>query len=168
MKTSFLYSIVVACLLSVFGCNRVSKYAIDDPARVRIDNTLLGKWILREDTSKTNYFLVTKKDDFKYFVTYMNQGGTHVQYENFEVFLSKVNNARFLNVQYYYKSVQGYFFLKLLNINESGDEITTATVADSTLYEITKPAEVRARITRNLENPAFFADTAHFYKVKGF
>ncbi len=167
--TRFLqYSIAVLCVVLLFSCNRVSRFPIDDPARVKIDNTLLGKWMLKEDTSRTNYFIVKKKDDFKYAITYMNEGGTHIQYEDFTAFISKVGSSRFLNVQYYYKDVQGYFFLKLVDINEAGDEIVTATVADSTMLEITVPAEVRARITRNVNNPAFFADTAHFYKIKGF
>ncbi len=155
-------------LLLATGCNRVSKYPIDDPARIKIDNTLLGKWVMKEDTLKTNYFVISKKDDFKYNITYMNQGGTNRQYENFEAFISKINNTRFLNVQYYFGDTKGYFFLKLLDVNEAGDEVTTATVIDSTMMDIAKPAEVRARITRNVSNPAFFADTAHFFKLKGF
>jgi len=168
MKSIFRYSIALLFIVLAFGCNRVSKYPIDDPARVRIDNTLLGKWVMKEDTLKTNYFLVTKKDDFKYNITYMNKGGTNRRYENFEAFISKVGSARFLNIQYYHESVQGYFFVKLVDINEDGDEVTTAEVADSTMMEITKPAEVRARMARNVNNPDFFADTAHFFKIKGF
>ncbi len=168
MKRNFLFSTAALFFVLVIGCNRISKYPIDDPARLKIDNTLLGKWVMKEDTSKLNYFIVKKKNDFKYAVTYMNKWGTHIQYEDFEMFLSKVSYTRFLNVQYYYESVQGYFFLKLIDINETGDTITTAEVADTTLSEITKPAEVRGRINRNLDNPLFFADTAHFYKVKGF
>lgn len=168
MKRNFLFCAALLLAVVVVGCNRVCRFPIDDPARVKIDNTLLGKWTLQEDTSRANYFIVKKKDDFKYSVTYMNQQGTHIEYEDFDAFLSKVNNTRFLNVQYYHESMQGYFFLRLVDISEAGDEIITATVADSTLSEITKPAEVRARIARNLNNSAFFSDTAHFLKVKGF
>lgn len=168
MKVNLLYVIVILLISAALSCNRISKYPIDDPARIKIDNTLLGKWVMKEDTSKTNYFIVKKKDDFKYGVTYMNEGGTHVQYDDFTVFLSKVNNSRFLNVQYYYQSVQGYFFLKIIDINEAGDEITTCTVADSTLSELTKPSEVKGKIARNINNPDFFSDTAHFIRVKRF
>ena len=168
MKVNFLYVIAIFFISFLIGCNRISKYPIDDPARIKIDNTLLGKWVMKEDTLKTNYFIVKKKDDFKYSVTYMNEGGTHVQYDDFSVFLSKVNNSRFLNVQYYYQSVQGYFFLKIIDINEAGDEITTCTVADSTLSEMTKPSEVKSRISRNINNPDFYSDTAHFIRVKRF
>ena len=168
MKRNILYVIAFFFFALTIGCNRISKYPIDDPARVKIDNTLLGKWAMKEDTSRLNYFIIKKKDDFKYLITYMDQGGTHKQYEDFEAFISRVGNFRFLNVQYYYQSVQGYFFLKIIDVNEAGDEIMTANVADSTLSEVTKPAEVRGKITRNINNPAFYSDTAHFVKVKTF
>lgn len=168
MSRNILLIAALLCALVVASCNRVSKYPIDDPARIKIDNTLLGKWVMKEDTLKTNYFLITKKDDFRYNITYMNKGGTNRQYENFEAFISKINNVRFLNVQYYFGDTKGYFFLKLIDVSESGDDVTTATVIDSTMMDIPKPAEVRARVTRNVNNPAFFADTAHFFKLKGF
>ena len=168
MKRNFLFNLIIISIVVATGCNRVSKYPIDDPARVKIDNTLLGKWTLQEDTLHSNYFVVKKKDDFKYAISYMNKAGTNVQYEDFEAFLSRVSNARYLNVQYYYKDVQGYFFLKIIDINESGDIVTTATVADTNMLEVTRPAEIRGRISRNVNNPAFYSDTAHFIKIKGF
>jgi hypothetical protein len=168
MRHVFLLGVVALVVVLFTRCNNVSRFPIDDPARIKIDNTLLGKWHLREDTSASNYFLVKKKDDYHYFFTYMNQGGTNRRYENFDAFLSKVNTSRFLNITYWHQDVTGYILVRILDVNEAGDELTTVNIADTTLMEITNPAEVRARVGRNLNNPLFFRDTAHFEKIKGF
>jgi hypothetical protein len=168
MKNLLLFGVIAFVVVLFTGCNNVSRFPIDDPARIKIDNTLLGKWHLKEDTDRNNYFLIKKKDDYHYFFTYMNRGGTYRVYENFDGFLSKVNNSRFLNITYWHEEVTGYILVRLLEVSESGDEITTTNIADTTLMEIKNPAEVRAKIGRNLGNPNFFRDTAHFEKIKGF
>ena len=69
MKSYFLCGIVALVVFVFIGCNNVSRFPIDDPARIKIDNTLLGKWRMREDKDKNNYFIVKKKDDYHYFFT---------------------------------------------------------------------------------------------------
>ncbi len=119
-----------------------------------------------------------EKKDHYYYITYMNRHGTNPQYQQWSVFPSRVNNETFLNVPYRYvpeknghvngQIKHGYFFVRLIKINAAYDTITTAIVADTTMSSLTGSEEVRSRISKNGNNPGFYSDTLHFYKVSGY
>lgn len=151
-------------LITIFaGCD-LSKYPIDDPAVVKIDTRLLGTWSEHKgDLSET--YTLTKKDDFYYTVTEKNKKEKPKKYI---AYLSEVEHTRFLNV--YCKdekdSTDGYLFIKIIDLNVAKKTATAVSIKDSTMKYLTSTAQVRERITTNLNNPTFYGDTAYMYKVK--
>ena len=129
---------------------------------------------------RESYDNFLEKKDHYYYITRMNAHGQKPHYKQWSVFVSKVNNVTFLNIPYRFvperdghylpgqTTRQGYFFVRLININPAYDTITTAIVSDTTLIHLASPKDVRNHITKNINNPAFYSDTLHFYKVSGY
>ncbi len=118
-----------------------------------------------------------------YFITRMDHHGINPHYQQWNAFTSYVNNATFLNIKYVYSpsayltpgspvntdgDEEGYLLVRVLNINPTKNRITTATVADTFMKHIKSSKEVRAYVEKNLDNPAFYSDTFHFYKVSNY
>ena len=171
MKKLFLYSMVIQCGVFMIGCKSYSKYPIDEHASVSVDTNLIGIWKMKEDTDVHNYFVIERYNDYEYAVTYMNRGGSNRTYENFPAYFSNIGKIKFFNVRYdnYHRdrkiSDEGYFFLKILDIDKRGFNMTLALVNDTTLKFISNSKEVRERITKNLDNPSFYDKPVHFHKI---
>ncbi len=150
-------------LLAIAGCE-LSKYPIDDPAVVKIDTRLLGKWKVDNEQDKHDLYTLTRKDDFHYHVTVANALDKKVHKAT--AYLSNVGSLPFLNVYFKDDTASGYLFIKILNVNATGDKIITATVSDTTMKYLKSPAQVRARIQQRLNYPSFYSDTTHLHKVK--
>jgi hypothetical protein len=143
-----------------------------DPDRVRM--------AFAKDVTMLNdaYEEFKEKKDHYYYITYFNRHGKNPLYQQWHSFLSKVNNATFLNVPYRYVPIMnghangpskvGFFFVRLIKISPAFDSITTAVVSDTTLWQLTSSKEVRDRLTKNMNKPTFYSDTLHFYKVSGY
>ena len=58
--------------------------------------------------------------------------------------------------------------MRLININAARDSITTAVVADTTLKSLGSEKQIRRRIAENIDNPVFYSDMVHFYKVNDY
>ena len=159
------FKVVALPVLLLAGCN-LSKFPIDDPAVVKIDARLLGTWKEQEEKKKAESELYTfaKLDDTHYTLIAKEQGKKKI--EKYTAFLSEINNVPFLNVHYKDDSTDGYFFIKILAINATGDKFMASPVSDSTMQLLTSSAMVRARIKGNVDQPAFYIDTLHFSKVK--
>ncbi|MCW3120571.1 MAG: hypothetical protein JWQ38_63 [Flavipsychrobacter sp.] len=164
---------VITTILST-GCKSVAKFPIDAPSMGNLEDGLIGKWKFEEDTDKRNYYEVVRGGSYatdKYHVFFWNRGGTNPTYEG-NVHISKINGARFINVPYWenngkdaHFSNAGYFFLRILQVNTDFTKMTTATVHDTTMRALNQ-AELKQRITKNINNPVFYYDTVHFYKMK--
>ena len=166
------YIWLVLCLLTFAACESVSKYPIDAPGSAS-DSRFSGIWKFREDTNSKNFYEVAYSTyNHQYHVKFWDRGGTNPTYEA-NVYFTKIGDATFINMPYYNpaNSVTGkdynyFFFLKILYVNKDFSEMTTATIHDSTLIKLESSAEVKAHISRHLEDPRFYYDTAHLYKVK--
>ena len=162
---------VIVLIALMVGCKSIANYPIDAPSSANIDDRIIGKWKFLEDTDKRNFYDVEKTyQNFspnEYHVKFWNRGGTNPTYEA-NIHFSRIGNSLFLNIPYWEGHFEnmGYFFLKILDVNADYTKMTTATVYDTTLRSLKNSAEVRERITKNLNNPAFYNDTVHFYKVK--
>ena len=170
MKQYFRYSIILLLIAVVAGCKSVANFPISAPSSTDREDRIAGRWKLTEDTNKNNFFAIEKGNDYnpdKYHVQFWNKGGTNPTYE-VEAYFSKIGNSMFLNVPYPEKGMEkrGYFFLKILDANADYTKITTATVHDTTLRSLKNEREVLKLITENIDNPAFYYDTCHFYKLK--
>lgn len=162
MKNLFLCCLLLA-LFGLESCE-LSDYPIDTQAVIKTDARLLGKWKEKEKKGQSDLYTLTKKGENRYQVTVK-------EYElkrtlKYDAFLSDVNNVPYLNVLYKDDSANGYLFLKILDINAAGNLITATSVSDSMMKHMHSSAEVRERIRQNLNNPKFYNDTLHFYKVK--
>ena len=180
--------IVIALLISVSfcACKSYSRYSIDQQPQISIDTRMLGTWKAIEDTDAKNCVVVqcyrdlfhksgpsfadSVKNAGNYYITYLNRHGRNPLYQQFEAFLSKVQNAYFLNFHYDNATWEdtteyGFVLVKFIRINPTYDTVITALVADTSLKKITCSASLRKRISAHLNNPAFYSDTLHFYKV---
>jgi len=131
-------------------------------------------------TYGNNYPYYNEIKNCSYFITDMDMHGQRRYYQQFYGFLSGIGASMFLNETYNYvpkgadgnyrsnDGVKGYFFIRLLKVNAKHDRITTAIVADTTLKYLRNSAEVRSRIEKNINNPAFYSDTLHWYKVSSY
>ena len=142
----------------------------------------------RKEEKKEGYFMNNERC---YYVTRVDADGRNPHYYFWGVFLSTVGREMYFNVSYLYQPLpvkstappdpkewyaretysvadeeSGYFFVHIINI--SHNSMTTAVVADTTLKYLTSAKEVRNRIEKNLNNPGFYSDTLHFYKVSSY
>jgi hypothetical protein len=143
-----------------------------------------NKWVAKNTkehpTSGTEYLEVyksyKKKQDYWYYITRMDKNGLNNTYENFGAFISNIRGATFLSIPYRYfppfydpsseaPEVSGYFFVRILNMNEYHNTMTIAVVGDKTMKDLNSSAEVRKRISQNLNSPSFYSDTLHLFKV---
>ena len=165
----YLAYILAALFIFSIGCKSVARYPIDDPSTANLDDRILGRWKFEEDTNKNNFYEVIRRQPYamdRYHVKLWDRGGTNPTYEA-NMHFSKIGDARFINVPYFEKGFthMGFFFLKILEVNADFTKMTTATVHDTTLWELNQ-AGVKQRITRNVNNPSYYYDTVHFYKVQ--
>ena len=158
---------IAACLLT--SCSE-AKFPIDERAKVKIDNRLIGKWGA-VDLRKSNelfatdagiLYKLTKQSDNNYRIVCKQR--TKKKTFNTTGYLSVIDSALFMNV--IAEDSAGYFFVRILSINAKEGKVIVANIADTTLLQLTSAAQVRERITTNLNNPLFYKDTAEFYNVK--
>lgn len=146
----------------------MAKFPIDEKATVPIDYRLVGIWKMEEDTNKHNYFVVEKRDDFQYNVTYMNQNGNNRRYEHWGVSISEINNTKFFNIPFSSwpdGNNSGFIFMKINNIDKDGWHMSGALVNDTTLKNMTSSVEVRKRITENMDIKSYFSKPLHFKRL---
>ena len=144
-----------------------AKYALDDKANIAIYTNMMGIWKMQEDEDPHNYFVIEHDENNHYICTYMNHEGSNRTFENGGAFFSKIGNTEFINVGYsnWWNDDHGYNFLKVIERNPNGFEMTLALVADTTLKNLPDMAAVRARITKNMDNPDYFKKPVHFRKI---
>ena len=153
-----LLSFILVAILA--GCDG-AKYPIDDPAVIKTDDRLLGKW--GEKKHGHEYYCISKTDDYHYFIAMLSKKKDMVDSQT--AFLSVIDSARFLNIRSENdEHVPSYMFLRIIDLNAK--KITVAGIKDTTLKSMNSPAEIRTYITRHLNVPAFYGDTTILYKVK--
>ena len=173
--------ILIFCVLLAAGCQSFSKYPISDAKADLYDMRLYGKWKFAEDTNKNNYYLVQKDHDpgtNKYHVMFFDRGGKNRTFEG-SIYFSKVGDALFLNIPCWvrhadkytdaikdYEETGGYFFIRVIDANGDYSKLTTATVLDDGLARLKSSKEVYTHIARHMNEPTYYHDTAHFYKVQ--
>ncbi len=160
MRFSYRYAIAALFVMTIFASCNLSKFPIDDPAIVKIDEHMIGKW--REDRDST-IFTITRQDNLHYFINYRNR--KKKMSEILPAFLSEVDNNWFLNIQYKEKEVKGYLFLKIINVNAAYDLLTIAMVKDTMLQHLKSASEVREYVKTNLNKPSFYGDTIKLRKL---
>lgn len=169
---------VLLIMIIATSCN-YSKYPIDKEPSVKVDEALFGIWKVQGDTDKANFILVQNSDDKSppdkeslntYWVTYFNRSGTNRIYENFGAFLSNVGKERFINLGYWDRAADGtdedgYLLYRIIKTNAKGTSMTLAMVNDPALKNAKSAAEVREKVTKNINNKKFYSDTVELYSV---
>lgn len=144
----------------------MSKYPLDKAPKVRADARLIAIWKMEEDEDPHNYFVVQRYDTRSFAFTYMNRCGSNRTYENVPAYFSKVGGATFVNIGFRDPETneQGYLLVRVTGLDDGGWNMKLSLVADKTLKNISSPAELRKRVTENLNNPKFYKRTVHFHK----
>lgn len=142
-------------------------FALDEKPNVRADTNLIAIWKMQEDKDSHNYFVLERHNFYEFVFTYMNRGGANRTYENYGAFFSKIGGAYFLNVLLFdhETSSMKYFFLKVTDLDSRGWDMTLWLVADTTLNNIASRDKLRERLTKNVNNRAYYAPPVHFHKV---
>jgi hypothetical protein len=171
MRYTLLFLSFLSFILISAARVTVSYAPIDEKPSVLIDNRMLGIWKMNEDTNYHNYFVVEKRNDFEYALTYMNRGGDNKTYERFTLYPSVVNGITFLNVLYEIdweerKKPNGFVLLKVVNFD--GPSFTAAVCSDPSLKNLTRSQDVRERVSKNINNAVYYKDTIHLDKRLSF
>jgi hypothetical protein len=167
MSRNLLFVItVVVCAL--FTSCKESNYPIDAKPAIKIDARLIGTWKPKKKSGKSPLvdppYVISKENDFEYRVTIKEKDKGKDKEEWTTGYLSKIDDALFMNVVVKDDS-GGYFFFRILNIDTKNGKVTVASIADTTMIHLANSVQVRERITRNLNNPVFYKDTSLLVKV---
>jgi len=171
MKHIVLSLAVLLFIGATIGCKSYSKYPIDKYPSVKVDTNLIGIWKMKEDTDAHNFFVIERINENNYAVSYLNRGGSNRVYENFHVYFSKISGSLFFNVPYGNYNFdtkildEGFFFLKLVDIDKRGFDMTLAMVADPAIKDCKSSKEVSDLIAKNINNAAFYDQPLHFHKI---
>ena len=176
MKQVSLFALLGIAMLSLMACND-AKYPIDEKPSVKIDSRLLGTWIAiekkkpRVSSDADMEFTMSKQDELHYLISIDEKGMHKPEKQTTNAFLSKINTVEFLNISDNAKSrgttdTSGYIFLKVLGVNAKAGTLTLVNIADTTMNLLTSSAQVRERITKNLDNPSFYKDTIEFHRIR--
>ncbi len=168
MKSLLLILLLLPMLAEGQIRNIVAQYPIDGPSTENLNDGILGRWKFKEDTNKNNFYEIIRGKPYaedKYHIKFWNRGGTNPTYES-NMHFSKIANIQFINVPYFEAnfSRNGFFFLKILEISPDFTKITAAVFHDNTLWELNQE-DLSQRITQNVNNPAYFSDTVHLFKI---
>lgn len=135
-----------------------------------------------ESNRKNELAHLSRLVEYEYKLAGSNESGNAIAYSKFTVTLSSVGKWRFLNIPCHnvvydttdikltsLKYAARFFcFAKLLSVNKTKDTFAIAMVKDKQLLYAESNSEVRRIITTNIDNPHFYSDTLHFYKVSDF
>jgi hypothetical protein len=162
MKSYFKYCLIALPLLIV-GCD-LAKFPIDDPATVKIDKRLIGKWKEDGKGKHPDVYIVTEKDSTHYRIVMNNK--KEKEADTCVAFLSDVRNTKILNVHYKKDSADGYLFIQIVDIDPAGRKVTAVAIKDSTMKNMVSAAMIREHVYNNLNDPDFYGDTVHLKKVR--
>ena len=110
-KLAQVLSFILAVIL--VGCDG-AKYPIDDPAVIKIDDRLLGKW--GEKKHGHEYYCISKTDDYHYFIAMLSKKKETIDSQI--AFLSVIDSTRFLNIRSENEEhVPTYMFLKIITLD---------------------------------------------------
>ncbi len=156
--------IIAAFLLTtLFASCDLSTYPIDEPANIKIDSALLGKWKEKSKTGKKDFITITRLNDYKYNIVDIDKG---LKTGVMPAYLSVVNNVRFMNVYIKDSSDEGYMFYRIHSVDAKAGTLSFSTVGDSMLKYQYNPAEVRKYIAKRMNDRDFYSDTLTLVRMK--
>ncbi len=145
--------------------NYYAKFSLDEQPRVVADTDMIAIWKMKEDVDQHNYFVVERYAINQFVATYMNRGGSNRTYENFGVFISKIDGVDFLNVSFRdMEDHNGYFFVKVTDLDPGGWHMTLSLVKDTKLKDFKSREELREYIRKHMNEPGFYGKPVHFDK----
>lgn len=161
-----LLSVLLLTVLLTGSCKNVANFPIAPPDATATDDRIIGKWQFKEDTNANNYYEVySGYESNTYHIRFWDRGGTNPTYES-NLHFSDVNGIRFINVLNFETGSLQYGFLKILSSNVDFTKFTAAVVGDENMGRITSQEKLNAHIIKNMNNPRFYSDTIHFYKIQ--
>jgi len=139
-------------LLSISACGDYKVAITERPTR-RIDERLVGNWVLRNGSEKIK---VRPLNDSTYVVSYSGL--------LFRVFHSDLAGVSFVNAQDL-ETAEGKYFYLSYRLSDDGQRLYLRTVNDKVIPETTKDAVTIQKLLReNLQNPQLFAREGEYTK----
>ena len=171
MKQYALITLALVAISLLASC-RDARYPIDAVPVMKIDTRLLGNWKAKDQKKHTKndvvfdmIYSLTKQDDHQYLITVKGKDKKKDKPESTTAYLSEINKALFLNINVKDDS-GGYVFLRILDVDVSAGIVKVTSIADTTMIQLASAKQVRERIAKNINNPAFYKDTTYLYKLK--
>ena len=159
-----LLALLFFVLLS-FSFRNVSVFGIDEHPIISVDEHLLGKWQLLEDTDRLGFFTIGKQNNFQYKISYKTGIGSIKELSQNTAFVSELNNIKFINIFYIKDKLRGYLLFKLSELDTVNNKFSVSMVIDSSIEQIDNRDEVRELISNNLNNTNFFSKEFHLQKI---
>ena len=150
-------------LTTVFGSCTEAKYPIDPVPVAKVDSRYLGSW---KEVNNSEIFRISKADEYHYLINLDPKVKRGLKANKYSAFASSINGNTFVNIEDLKDGkVNGYAFLRILGMSKDGKKIKGTFVKDSSLEKLGNSLQVRNRIIENINNAAFYSDTAEFEKI---
>ncbi|MBA3827912.1 MAG: hypothetical protein H0X33_03155 [Taibaiella sp.] len=144
------------------GIKNVTRFGIDEKPIMRIDDHMLGIWMLDQDTNKHDYFILEKENDNSFVATYMNRGGTNRGWEHGTVYFSDIDGTKFIHFPNWNNEHRGWMLLRVNNYTPGSWDLSASVVMDPNLCNMKSSAEVRAYLKKNLHNANIYGKELTF------
>ncbi len=142
----FFIAFLFAASLFLTACPYASSVPIDEP-NIKIDKSLLGKWIKAADLTSDNptFYEVEKMNKYKYKMfenTYSTSDETYSK-KFYMLHLSKINNTIFVNMQ-----KEGAGDYSLYKLDKGDGEMTLYEITNNIDDKFNTPNELKAYIKK--------------------
>lgn len=153
---------VVSFSFLLMGCPYETEVPIDQPS-IKFPSNLFGKW--EPKSSSDDVLTIKRKDDFTVIITKTKKDAKpDDSVEQYEAFLSAVDNIQFLNVTEAseYSSTPKYYLYKM-EVSPSGSRITLSAVTENIDETFSSSAELKIFIQKNMNHSFFFEKEEEVY-----
>ena len=146
----------------LMGCPYETEVPIDKPS-IKFPANLFGKW--EPKSSSDDVLTIKRKDDFAVIITKTKKDAKpDDSVEQYEAFLSEVDNIRFLNVtEMSEQNATPKYYLYKMEVSPSGSRITLSAATENIDEMFTSSAELKTFIQKNMNHSFFFEKEEDVY-----
>lgn len=153
---------VVSFSFLLLGCPYETEVPIDQPS-IKFPGNLFGRW--EPKNSSDDVLTIKRKDDFVVTITKTKKDAKpDDSVEQYEAFLSEVDNIRFLNVtDVSENNATLKYVLYRIDVSPNSARITLSAVTENIDETFTSSAELKAFIQKNMQHSFFFEKEEEVY-----
>ncbi len=161
MKNITLYTLTIMLLLVLTACPYSSNVPISE-ANLKIDNSLIGKWIDSKDIKKDhpNYFQISDNGNNHFKIGKFDYNSSDSTYKElvYIAHISKIDNNSFLNMQ---MDGEGDFYLYKIEL--TGNRFKLFEITDNIDEKFSKSDELKNFIKKYMHLSFFYNKDEKLY-----